>query len=61
MWTWRCCPAAVPCPAWTWTSPKCWVGGDKPKVKVELSAEDGQPFDQSGKGAFDLDSAKYSG
>lgn len=38
-----------------------WVGGDKPKVKVELSADDGYYFDQSGKGAFDLDGAKYSG
>ena len=28
---------------------------------MELSAEDGYYFDQSGKGAFDLDGAKYSG
>ncbi|MCD7909418.1 MAG: hypothetical protein LUH04_17390, partial [Clostridium sp.] len=37
-----------------------WVGGDKPKVKVELSADSGCYFDQKGKSAFELDGAKYS-
>ncbi len=40
-----------------------WVGGDKPKVKVELGADRGYYFDKSGKSAFQLDGAgvKYQG
>ena len=40
-----------------------WAGGDKPKVRVELSADRDCYFDKSGKSAFVLSGAgaKYSG
>ena len=31
-----------------------WSGGDEPKVKVTLNADDGYYFDKGGRSAFDL-------